>query len=175
MLFLSTQLPETKAYLDFEALKLKQLINGYKSQFKNVQLMSGGLLMGMQPVLSMYLQPLHPFIAINLLHMNLTVYGIANILPPIGLALGSLFSAQLIKQFATISIIRLGAIITLIGSILLLIFLLIKLSTIVALFIPMIVCYFGLALIFTNASTISMSSATDKAQASAVMNLLTWD
>jgi hypothetical protein len=40
----------------------------------------------------------------------------------------------------------------------------------IGLFFPMMFCYFGLSLIFANASTTAMSNVADKAHASAVLN-----
>jgi MFS transporter, DHA1 family, multidrug resistance protein len=39
-------------------------------------------------------------------------------------------------------------------------------------FIPMMICYFGLSLIFANASSLAMSTVVDKAHGSAVMNFI---
>ena len=47
---------------------------------------------------------------------------------------------------------------------------LLKLCTIVIIFIPMMLSYFGLALVFANTSSIAMNNVSDKAHGSAVMN-----
>src|SRR5206468_3945111 len=59
---------------------------------------------------------------------------------------------------------------TILGSIAMLIFTLLRLPALMMIFIPMMLCYFGLALVFANTSTIAMCNVNDKAHASAVMN-----
>lgn len=172
LLLLVTRLPETNKDLDFDALKINHLISGYIAQFKNIRLVSGGLLMGGATCFVYVFAALAPFIAINIMHMEVSTYGIANLLPPIGLVLGSFTSAQLAKISKPSFIIRLGIMIALIGSILMLALVLIKSSPTLTLFIPMMICYFGLALVFANASTMAMSNTLDKAHGSAVMNFI---
>lgn len=172
LLLLTMRLPETKKILDMDALQFNQLIEGYISQFRNLQLISGGLLMGGATCFVYIFAALAPFIAINVLHMSSASYGIANILPSIGLVLGSFFSAQLAKSHPTKSNIRLGIIITILGSITMLVFTLLSLSALTMIFIPMMLCYFGLSLVFANTSTIAMSNVSDKANGSAVMNFI---
>lgn len=172
LLLLATRLPETKKDLDLDALKFDHLVSGYFAQFKNIQLIAGGLLMGGATCFVYIFAALAPFLAINMMHMDVATYGTANLLPPIGLVLGSLVSAQLSKKLKTRLIIKLGIIIALIGSVVMLMLMLIEASPIFALFLPMMFCYIGLALVFANASSIAMSNTTDKAHASAVMNFI---
>lgn len=172
LLTLTTRLPETKKVVDLNAFKLDHLIEKYASQFKNLQLISGGLLMGGATCFVYVFAALAPFVAINLLHMSSSTYGAANLLPPVGLVLGSLLSAQLAKKYQQTFIIRLGIFIAILGSFIMLIFALLKMSVLLILFVPMMLCYFGLALIFANASTIAMSNVSDKAHGSAVMNFI---
>jgi MFS transporter, DHA1 family, multidrug resistance protein len=113
---------------------------------------------------------LAPFIAIDILHMSSSMYGVANLLPPVGLVLGSLFSARLANQYQQTFIIYLGILIALCGSTIMLIFVFLQMSALLILFIPMMLCYFGLSLVFANASTVAMSHVIDKANGSAVMN-----
>jgi MFS family permease len=164
------RLPETKRTLDLDALQFNHLVKAYVSQFKNLQLISGGLLMGGATCFVYIFAALAPFIAIDMLHMSSTSYGAANMLPPIGLVLGSLFSAQLAKSYQAKAMIRFGIVIAILGSIAMLIFTLLRLPALAMIFIPMMLCYFGLALVFANTSTIAMSNVSDKAHGSAVMN-----
>ncbi len=172
LLLLTMRLPETKKTLDLDALQFNHLIGAYVSQFKNLQLISGGLLMGGATCFVYIFAALAPFIAIDMLHMSSTSYGTANLLPPIGLVLGSLFSAQLAKSYQAKAIIQLGIVIAILSSITMLLFTLLKLSALVMIFIPMMLSYFGLALVFANTSTIAMSNVSDKAHGSAVMNFI---
>ena len=172
LLILTFKLPETKKIVDLNALRLNHLIDGYASQFKSLQLITGGLLMGGATCFVYVFAALAPFIAIDVLKMSSSAYGMANLLPPVGLVLGSLFSAQLVKKYQQGFIIRLGIFIAIIGSIMMLIFGLLKMPALLILFIPMMLCYFGLSLVFANASTVAMSNVSDKAYGSAVMNFI---
>jgi DHA1 family bicyclomycin/chloramphenicol resistance-like MFS transporter len=170
MLLLTMRLPETKLQVDKNALKLRHLIHGYLSQFKNIPLISAGLLMGSGTSFVYLFAALAPFIAMNIMHMDITAYGTANLFPAIGLIVGSISSAQLIKKYSYQSIMLIGILFALLGSIMMSVFMLMQLSAYIALFLPMIICYFGLSLVMANASSIAMSKTSDKAHGSAVMS-----
>lgn len=172
LLLLTSRLPETKIILDKEALKLHHLITGYLTQFKNIKLIISGFLMGGATCFVYAFAALAPFIAINLLHMNSSTYGAANLLPSMGLLLGSLVSAQLSKHYSPLVIVKTGITIATIGSTMLLIFSLVKIPPVYMLFIPMMFCYFGLSCVVANASTIAMNTTDDKAHGSAVMSFI---
>jgi len=169
-LLLTTRLLETKSELDSNALQFKHLISAYVVQFKNRQLISGGLLMGSTTCFVYIFAALAPFIAIDMMHMSSSQYGAANLLPPVGLILGSLFSAHLTKIFSIKKIINLGIFIASLGSFTMLIFTYLDLNVVVMIFIPMMINYFGVALIAANTSVIAMSQVEDKAHGSAVMS-----
>jgi MFS transporter, DHA1 family, multidrug resistance protein len=97
-------------------------------------------------------------------------YGFANLLPPIGLFFGSFCSARLAKNHSPTFTVRLGMLISMTGIVLMFITLLLKLSILFFLFLPMIVIYFGLALIPANVTNMAMKTIPDKANASAVMS-----
>lgn len=172
LLVLVSRLPETKTVLDKEALKLDHLVAGYVTQFKNPKLLAGAFLMGCNTSFFYIFAALAPFVGINLLHMTSATYGSANLLPSIGLILGSFFSAQFIKRYSQFSAIRLGVFIVIIGCFMMLIFIFIKASALPILFIPMMIIYFGLSLVLSNASAIALSSTNDKSHGSAVLNFI---
>lgn len=172
LLILTTRLPETKPNLDKNALKLHHLMVAYSSQFKSLRLISGGLLMGGGTCFVYVFAALAPFIAINLLHMSSSAYGIANLLPSVGLATGSIVAAQLVKIYEQAFVMKTGIIIALGGGVMMLISVLLQLPALLILFIPMMICYFGMSFIFANASTIAMGSVTDKAHGAAVMSFI---
>lgn len=172
LILLVTQLPETKKHLDLDALKINHLLHAYTAQFKNFQLISGGLLMGGATCFVYVFAAIAPFIAMDILAMDPKTYGTANLIPPIGLVLGSLLSAQLVKKYPNKWIINAGIMITLIGSLLMYWLLTLNISAFISLFIPMMICYFGLSLVFANASIIALAHVTDKAHGSAVMNFI---
>lgn len=172
LLLLVIRLPETKQILDREALKVRHLFQQYLLQFNNKQLIAGGLLMGCATCFVYIFAALAPFIAMNILKMKAIDYGMANLLPPIGLICGSLISAQLIKKLSSFSIIFFGIVSGLAGSVMMLLFAWSSLPALLVLFVPMFCCYFGLSLIFTHASILALSEVSDKAHGSSVMNFL---
>jgi MFS family permease len=172
LLLFVRRLPETLANKDMHAFKLKHLLESYMMQFKNLQLMMGGILMGGATAFVYVFAAVAPFVAINILHMSGTAYGLANLLPPIGLVLGSLASVQLLKRKSSDFSIRLGITVSAISTIIMIVAVWVKASALMALFMPMILIYFGLALVFANASTVAMEKVLDKAHGSAVMNFM---
>ncbi len=172
LLLLVIRLPETQKILDYDAFKIKHLVNSYWLQFKNKQLVVGGLLMGSVTCFIYSFAAITPFIAMKYFNMNSAEYGFANLLPPIGLLLGSLTSAKLAKEYSLKLIMASGIVISVLGNILMLVLISLHVSATYSIFIPTIIIYFGLCFILANASTIAMSHADDKAHASAVMNFI---
>lgn len=172
LLFFVSRLPETQKTLNLNALKVKHLTHGYLSQFKNAQLITGGLLMGVSTCFVYIFAAIAPFIAMNIFGLTSSEYGLANILPPIGLILGSIVGAKLSKKYALESIIYAGILIAGLGTIGMFAALFMHYSVVFSLFLPMIIIYFGLCFIMANASTIAMSHVSDKAHGSAVMNFI---
>lgn len=172
LFFLVMRLPETHTTLDYHALKISHVIASYQCQFKNMSLVTGGLLMGMATSFVYVFAALSPFIAINLLQMTSAQYGAYSILPSAGLMIGSLFSAQFAKKYPAKLGILYGSLITIVATIGMFIAVWIKQPPLISLFLPMFLSYFGLALILPNASTLAMSQITDKAHGSAVMNFI---
>ncbi len=171
LLFVS-RLPETQTTLDMNALKVKHLLDGYGSQFKNKRLVGGGLLMGASTCFVYVFAAIAPFIAINTFGLTSAEYGLANILPPIGLMLGSIICARLSKKYSLGSMIRSGIMILSLGVIFMFLAMLMQINILYALFLSMFIIYFGLCFILANASTIAMSHVNDKAHGSAVMNFI---
>lgn len=172
LLFFVSRLPETQATVNLHALQIRHLLHEYSIQFKNKVLITGGFLMGGSTSFVYVFATLAPFIAINIFGMKSVEYGMANILPPIGLILGSVVGAQLAKKFPLKSIIKAGILIASIGVILMSIAMMMHFSALLSLFLPMIIIYFGLCFVMANASTLAMSHVSDKAHGSAVMNFI---
>lgn len=172
LLVLVTKLPETLKNKDVNALKISNLINGYGGQFKNPALIIGGLLMGCSGSFIYIFAATAPFIAINLFGMSSAEYGIANILPSIGLFMGSLTGAQLARHYSITTLIRAGIGIAMLGVTLMFITMSLHYSILLTLFVPAMIIYFGLCFLITNGSTYAMSRVHDKAHGSAVMSFI---
>jgi MFS family permease len=165
-------LPETLKVADRNAFKLKHLFHRYGAQFTNKQLILGGLLMGSSTCFIYVFSALAPFIAINIFGMSSGQYGVANLIPPIGLIIGSFVCARLSRQYSLSAIIQAGVAITILGVFMSLGAMFMRLPILISLFLPMVIIYFGLCFVMANASSIAMSHVEDKAHGSAVMNFI---
>ncbi|VVC77013.1 Bicyclomycin resistance protein [Aquicella siphonis] len=172
LLILTFNLPETLSIKDKNALKITHLFLAYVRQFRNTTLVSGGLLMGCCSAFVYIFAAVAPFVAINLMGMNSTEYGFANLLPPIGLLSGSLSSARLVRVFPLKKMIGIGIVIAASGSVIMILAVHMQLSAIFSIFFPMMFIYYGLCFILANASTIAMHQVDDKSHGSAVMSFL---
>lgn len=167
------KLPETKAVLDVNALRIKHLVTAYGEQFKNIRLVGGGLLMGLTTCFVYVFTALAPFVAINLLGMSSESYGIANILPSVGYVIFAVATAQLSKKYRLQLLIRAGIWLILVGILFMFLTLFLRFPPLISLFIPITIIYFGEVLIYPNTSALAMNAVTDTAHAAAVMSFLT--
>lgn len=173
MLILVTRLPETVKTLDYFAFNYKHLMEAYSQQFKNSQLVMGGFIMGCCTSFTYLFAAIAPYVAIQLYSLNSSQYGVANILPTIGIILGSFLSANLVGRGTSLrKTMFMGMLISLVGLLLFWLGLAKGHTAMFAIFVPMIVINLGLCCIFANVSTLAMLEVQDKAQGSAVMNFL---
>lgn len=172
LLILVTRISETKTVLDYDALKLNHLLSSYAKQFKNKTLVSGGLVMGASTSFIYVFAAVAPFIAMPLFHMTSSEYGLANLLPPIGLFIGSLISAKLTSRCPLNQLIKIGIQISIVGVLFMFLALFFKLQPIIFLFYSVIVIYFGLCFIIANSSSLALRAVEDKAHGSAVMSFV---
>jgi len=166
------RLPETQQYRDVNAFEYRHLISNYIVQFKNIQLIIGSLLMGCATCIVYIFAAVAPFIVINIFGMSSTEYGMANMIPPVGLILGSLVSAQFVQKYSLIKMIKFGIFMISIGVIFMMLMLKLHYSALFSLFLPMVIVYFGLCFIVANVSTVILSNVSDKSHGSAVMNFI---
>lgn len=172
LFFLVIRLPETQKVLDLKALTYKHLIQGYGLQFKNKRLVMSGLILGASTAMIYVFATLAPFIAINLYGLSSSAYGLANCIPPIGLILGSLVCAKLVKEGSFEWSLRLGIWTSSLGVLWMLLSIWMQTDWLFSLFLPMLIIYFGLCFVLANASTIAMSNVKDKAHGASVMTFI---
>lgn len=172
LFFMVKQLPDLQDIKNLNAFRLSHLCHAYAVSFQNLKLMSGALLMGAGTTFIYAFAAVAPFVAINIDGMTSTEYGLANLLPPIGLVIGSLVSAQLSKYLSLNVIVGAGILITCLGTLLMGFATYQQLSPLISLFASVILIYFGICFITANASSIAMSKTIDKVHGSAVMNFI---
>lgn len=164
--------PAMPQLLDKNALHLSHLIRSYHTLFMHKPLIAGGLLMGSATSFVYLFAALSPFIAMNTMGMHSEQYGFANILPSLGLVVGSLSTSYLIRKYALINLIKVGMALCSFGVVSMGISAYLSLGAYAVLFLPMTIIYIGLSFIMANASTLAMSHVHDKAHGSAVMNFV---
>lgn len=172
LLLLVRLLPETAKQLDVHAFSPKHLLAGYSAQFSRKALLMGGLLMGCCTSYIYLFAAIAPYLAINIFGYSSEQYGLANLLPPLGLIIGSLTASSLASRKALKKIIIYGLVVSLVGILCLAWGLGLNLPLVWALFVPIIIVNTGLCFILANASTVALSGTEDKAHGSAVMNFL---
>jgi MFS transporter, DHA1 family, multidrug resistance protein len=172
LLFLTVKLPKLTECIDKNALRLSHMQKAYAKQFMNTKILAGGLLMGSSTCFVYVFAALAPFIAMDKMGMTSQHYGVANILPSLGLMIGSIFSAQLIKKYSLFTLIKAGVGIAALGTMVMIWAVKLAYSPLLSLFVPMIIIYMGLSFILANASTLVMAKVSDKAHGSAVMNFI---
>lgn len=172
LLLLVKKLPETQKHPEPNALHLSMLFHHYFIQFKNRPLVLNSFIVSIATCFIYIFAAIAPFVAMKLFGMKEMYYGLANLIPSLGLMLGSLFSAHLVKTHPLEKIIQHGIIIVTFSSFVMFAETMMPFPAFSTLFIPMFGIYFGLSLIFANASTLAMNTTEDKAHGSAVMNFI---
>ncbi len=172
LLALSTQLPETCQKIDKKALQIDKILEGYGQKFKNRRLMLCACLMGCGTAVIYLFAAAAPFIGIEQLGFSPEKYGFLNFIPPLGMVIGSFFAIKLAGKQETLATMKLGISIALGVSALMFFLFVAGMVNLWTLFIPMPFLYIGEALVFANASSLALSHAQNKSNASAVMNFV---
>ncbi|MBS3904918.1 MAG: multidrug effflux MFS transporter [Simkania sp.] len=172
ILWLSSQLPETAKSIDHTALNLRSMLQGYRLKIKNQRLLTSAAMMGCGTSIVYIFASKAPFIGIQLVGLKPNEFGTFNLIPPLGMLLGSFLASQLVARFHLLQVLLFGIIASLITTLTMLIpFILIK-PTLWSLFLPMILIYASETFIYANISSFGLSSAKDKSNASAVLNFI---
>ena len=172
MLYICKKLPETAKSIDRAHLKVLAIVEGYKSTLSNPILIICSFMMGCGGALIYIFSSKAPFIGITLIGLSPGKFGIYNLIPPIGLIIGSFLASALIGRFAVMKIIKW----TTLGSTLALMTMLfpfaISSPTAMSLFLPMALIYVSQGIGYANISSYGLSTAKNKSNASAVFNFL---
>jgi DHA1 family bicyclomycin/chloramphenicol resistance-like MFS transporter len=167
VLILSCFLPETAKKIDPKALQIGKIACGYAEQLKNPDLLMWGSLMGLSTAILYMFAQQAPFIAIEEIGMSPLAYGSFYLIPAFGIVGGSVLTAWMAHRINTHQGMLLGILITLLGSLGL--GLLIWWPSVWTLFLPQLVIQFGDIVLYTNASSETLSRAQDKSNASAIV------
>ncbi len=171
MLFLSTRLPETAKSIDRSHLKPKAIIEGYLLKFKNRTLILCAFMMGCGGAVIYICAAKAPFFGINLFGLSPDIFGIYNLIPALGMIIGSFTAAALIGRFPITKIIVSTTTIALFATLTMLIPFAIKPSA-ASLFLPMVLIYMAQSIAFANVASYGLSTAKNKSNASAMFNFI---
>jgi DHA1 family bicyclomycin/chloramphenicol resistance-like MFS transporter len=163
-------LPETAPIRDTQALQITKLLRGYTTQLKNYQLMACALLAGCGTAMIYIFAERVPFIAIHRLGLSPSQYGLYNLLPPVGMIIGAIWSMWRAKP--ALASIGLGLIIELVGICIMLLLSWQGYTSALTIFLPIIIVYIGESLVYANAIGLATSHAKDKSYASAMLNFV---
>jgi predicted MFS family arabinose efflux permease len=172
IILLSNLLPEVYTSKDYHALKLKNILSNYIRQFGNMGVISGGLLIGIGTSAIYIFAALSPFIGINIMHLTPYSYGVYNLIPSLGILVGSYLASHLAKVLTPTQSIKIGLKIGIVGAILYTLIIFIYPNSPFSLFLPPVILYTGLSFLFSNAATIVLQNAVDKSNAAAVMSFV---
>jgi len=171
-LWLSSRLPETAHTGKPTPISMRSIIEGYRLKLKNQRLILSALIMGSGTAAIYLFAAKAPFVGISLLGLSPEMFGLFNLVPPIGMILGSLISGRLAGRFPLLNILLGGIAFTFICSMVMLIPFLDGHPSVWSLFIPIGFIYIGEAVVFANVSAFGLATAKDKSNASAMLNFI---
>lgn len=172
ILALTQRLSETAKSLDYDALKPPKIYAKYKATLARIELPIAALLMGIGTSFVYVFASLAPFIGMQTIGLSPAQYGMWNLLPVIGVIVGSQFSAYLSQAISPMKAIAIGIGIMLIGVLIMGTAFLSGVITALFLFLPLLIIYIGLGFIYPSASGIATAKIEDKSNASAMMSFI---
>jgi predicted MFS family arabinose efflux permease len=161
-------LPETATRLDPNALRWKNLTEGYLRQFKNSALLLPSIYFGLGTGIVYIFASQAPFIAIEGLKLSAREYGTFNLLIAVGMSIGLLTATRIADKISSQRALLFGLILILSGALAMALCLMSEWRSGWSLFLPQTLISVGI--FFTGPFVVAkaMSDATDKSNASAV-------
>lgn len=154
------------------AINFKTIASNYKKAFSSKTLFVFSLCMGSVTLFSYCYSAAAPIITYHLFNLSAEQYGYWNIINMVGMCLGSLYAARVLKKYSNKT--------SLLGAMILSIILLLvmasmvkwQLLSVIGFFILSALIYFVASIIFPAASHIASNAIEDKASASSSMNFI---
>lgn len=175
LFFLVQKIQDPPPNFERNTFSLNTLFLQYGQKFKNSALIIGGILMGTTSACNYIFVSIAPFITHHILSMDAAVYGLWNLLPPVGIIAGTQLAAYFSERYSMNQMILFGLITIVLGALIMLFFFISPfVQTIGAfgLFFPQGIIFFGGSFILVNASARAMQSDSDKSNASSVMSFI---
>ncbi len=161
-------LPETAKEIDKDALQVRKIAHGYLRQFKDPFTMLHAFLVGLSTSMFYIFASVAPSIAIDLIGLSPAAYGLWAIVPMLGLVTGTVV-AHILANRAPRSNMLSAILIILIAIVIMALCFANSWIYPATLFLPMVLTLIGTNLLWINASSRGLSEATDKSNASAVI------
>ncbi len=172
MLVFVSRLPETAPSIDIRSLDFLSILEGYRLKLKNKRLLLSGILVGCGTAVIYVFAARAPFIGINLIGMRPDTFGFFNFIPSLGMLIGSFLSTWLVKRYSPFPLLRAGIWICFVLALGMLGLFIFFGPSIWSLFFPIALMYAADALVFTTGSSLGLTSAKNKSNASAIFNFL---
>lgn len=172
MLFLVARLPETAKSLDRNALQVKSILQWYGLKFKSERIVISGLLMGCGSAVVYIFASKSPFIGINLIGLHPLKFGMYNLIPLVGMVLGTVLAIKLAGRISVLNLLFIGAVGSFLTTFAMFIPFAMGMLNVWTLFIPMVFIYLVEAMVYANASSFGLAHAQNKSIGSAVINFI---
>jgi len=169
---LTLVLPETAKTLYKDALDPKKVIKGFAHEFKEPSVVQSAFFTGLSTSVLYMFATISPYISIDLIGLSPYAFGLWSIVPYLGMFIGSFISRFLSEINSSRVNMFLGLLVVLLGSAVLSVYFTMNQITVWSLFIPMFFVYLGCNLIWTNAASNGLEQASDKSNASAVIQFI---
>ncbi len=145
-----------------------------KNYWQNCQghVITCGLILGCATSILYTFSTLAPFIGRIDLHLSASSYGLWNMLPPVGMLLGSLIAAHLATRVTAYRTMIMGISVGLLAAISYLLIFATDYLSVMSLFLPLAPLYLGNSMIYPNAAMIGIAQTPNKAYGSALMNFI---
>lgn len=169
---LSLSLPETGKSLDLEALQSRKIIRGYAFQFANKNLLLNAILTSLSTSMIYLFATIAPYLAIEQLKMPVSEFGFWNIIPAIGLVLGSALSSHCSMKYSFCKKISLGMSIIFCGVAFMTITFFSGYFSKWSLFLGQFIIQSGYNLVWANTNTAATSQSEDKSNATSVVQFI---
>lgn len=169
---LCLRLPETSTTLSPEPFNFTMVIESYLKRCRNLKLFLCGLIQGCCTSFVYIFAALAPFMVIHLLGMTPSEYGLVNLIPSVGMILGSVLSRLTSHRISAHRSILLGLLLILPSTIAMLIPFSMGIFNLWTLFVPYFFMNMGITLAYINCPAIGTGEAKNKPNASAVLAFL---
>ncbi|MCF6776588.1 MFS transporter [Thiotrichales bacterium 19X7-9] len=171
VLVLTYFLPETKPR-HIPKASLKEILSRYRTELSKSNVYRYGLIWGLTVSIIYIMAATASIISIHEIGLSSTAFGIDYLIIMFGYFIGNLLTAKLNHRLKASYIMFLGTVIALISSFFLMLFPLFKTPDPYAFFIPSIIMFVGLPMIFSTAGALAVQNADDKPTASSLTTFI---